>query len=286
MQKDSRNLWSKLMSTTTLAQELAAPYALSPAQIDQYQTQGFIKLKNVLSPEVIDYYGSEITRQVFLLNQQKDPIEHRSTYGKAFLQIGNLWTKSDIVKEFVLSRRLGRIAAELMRVAGTRIWHDQALYKEASGGITPWHADQYYWPLSNSNTITAWIPLQATPMNMGPLAFSVGSQKYTGGRNMAISDESEQRISKMLLEQQLPQVNEPFDLGEVSFHSGWTYHHAGPNTSNQPRKVMTIIYMEDGIRLIAPQNKAHQSDWDTWAPGCKVGEPVATHLNPVVYRKD
>jgi hypothetical protein len=35
-----------------------------------------------------------------------------------------------------------------MEVEGVRLYHDQALFKEAEGGITPWHADQYYWPLS------------------------------------------------------------------------------------------------------------------------------------------
>ena len=59
---------------------------------------------------------------------------------------------------------------------GVRMYHDQALYKEAGGGITPWHADQYYWPLETDKTITAWIPLQATPLEMGPLEFSAGSQ--------------------------------------------------------------------------------------------------------------
>ena len=64
-----------------------------------------------------------------------------------------------------------------MEVEGVRLYHDQALFKEAEGGITPWHADQYYWPLSTSKTITDLIPLQATPLEMGPLEFSAGSQQ-------------------------------------------------------------------------------------------------------------
>ena len=44
-----------------------------------------------------------------------------------------------------------------------------------------------------------------------------------------------------------------------------------------------IIYMEDGIRLIEPQNKNHVADWDRWMPDAKVGEVVATALNPVMY---
>ncbi len=270
---------------TQLRRELDTPMPLSAEQVKFFQEQGYIKLKNVLSPMVIEHYGAEITRLVKELNTNTLPMEQRSTYQKAFLQVMNLWRHSELVKEFVFSKRLAGLAAQLMGVGGVRLYHDQALYKEPGGGITPWHADQFYWPLSNGNTVTVWVPLQATNMDMGPLAFSVGSHKVPIGRTLSISDESEKVISKSLLESGLPLVDEPFDLGEVSFHYGWTFHRAGPNRSTQPRKVMTVIYMEDGIRVIEPQYKAHENDLKAWMPGAKVGEVVDTPLNPVLYRK-
>lgn len=263
--------------------ELNCRYPLSPDLIERYRKQGFIKLKNVLSPAVLAHYGQEITAQVFRLNNETKPMSERTTYEKAFLQVMNLWMQSDVVKEFVFSQTLARIAAELMGVRGVRLYHDQALYKEPGGGVTPWHADQFYWPLGSDNTITVWIPLQAIPREMGPLAFSAGSQTFNVGRDLEISDESEKKISKQLLETGLPLEESPFDLGEVSYHSGWTFHRAGPNISTQPRKVMTIIYMEDGVRLAVPTSKAQQKDWDSWMPGARIGEVVDTALNPVLY---
>ena len=115
----------------------------------------------------------------------------------------NIWTKDELVKEFVFSRRLARIAAELMGTAGVRMYHDQALYKEAGGGFTPWHADQYYWPLASTHSVTAWIPLQATPMEMGPLAFAPKSHLLDLGRDLEISDESQAAIEKELLRHDL-----------------------------------------------------------------------------------
>ena len=280
--------------TTTLAapdlkelrSQLEAPYALEPQQIEKFRRDGYVKLKHVLSPEVIDYYGKEITREVMRLSDQSKPMAERTTYEKAFLQIMNIWTKSDKVMEFVFSRRLARIAAELMGVRGVRLYHDQALYKEPGGGITPWHADQYYWPLSNEHTVTVWIPLQATPLELGPLAFSVGSQRFQLGRDLEISDESETKLQRSLKDHNYPLDEAAFDLGEVSYHYGWTFHRAAPNTSDRARAVMTVIYMEDGIRLIEPKTKNHQSDHKNWMPGAKVGQVVATPLNPVLYRAD
>lgn len=272
------------MQTVNYTIELAQPYPVNDAHRARFHEQGFIKLKDVLGPELLAFYGQAITAEVFRLNQQTKPLAERSTYERAFLQVMNLWTQNETVKEFVFSRRLAQIAADLLGVAGVRLYHDQALYKEPGGGITPWHADQYYWPLSNSNTCTVWIPLQATPLALGPLEFAIGSQHFEENRHLSISDESERIIQGSLKQQNYPLDAGPYDLGEVSYHLGWTFHRAGANTSDRPRAVMTVIYMEDGIRLIEPKTRHHSNDLQSWMPGALVGEIVDTPLNPVLYR--
>ena len=170
-----------------------------------------------------------------------------------------------------------------MQVNGVRLYHDQALFKEAGGGITPWHADQYYWPLASDKTITAWIPLQATPLEMGPLEFSAGSHQIVEGRELEISNESEVIIQQRLRVTDFAHIIEPFDVGEISFHSGWVFHRAGANTTNQERKVMTIIYMDKDMRLKEPENDNQINDWNTWCPGAKVGEVINSAINPVLF---
>jgi len=263
--------------------QLDTQYPLTQANIDFFKENQYIKLKHVFSADILDHYSKVISQRVGELSAEAIPLEERNTYSKAFLQIMNLWTKDDKVKEFVFSKRLARIASELMGVSGVRMYHDQALFKEPGGGYTPWHADQYYWPLSNDNTITAWIPMQATPKEMGPLEFSAKSYQLQGGRDLKISDDSEQVIAKKLRLGDFEKVVEPFDMGEVSFHSGWLFHRAGPNTTDQMRQVMTVIYMDENMKLEAPKNENQQKDWDTWCPGAKVGEQIDTVLNPVLY---
>jgi len=266
-----------------LLQELHAPFTLKKEQIGFFRENKFIKLKQIFSAELLAYYEGAISRKVEALNDMNLPMEKRDTYGKAFLQITNLWREDEQVKEFVFSRRLARIATELLGVSGVRMYHDQALYKEGGGGHTPWHADQYYWPLSNDHTVTAWIPLQAIPREMGPLEFSAKSHLIEEGRNLEISDDSEERIDKKLRVSDFDHIIEPFDLGEVSFHSGWIFHRAGANQTEQIRKVMTVIYMDENMQLIRPKNKHQQADWEVWCPGAKVGERIDTPLNPVLY---
>lgn len=262
---------------------LDTPYPLSDEQIAFYQQNNYIKLKDVLDEGTLAFFQEHISQVVLDLQETLPELNARDTYGKAFLQAFNLWRNNPSVVSLVFSKRLAQIATELMRCTGVRLYHDQALFKEAGGGITPWHADQYYWPLSNSNTVTAWIPLTAVPLEMGPLEFSAGSQAIVEGRELSISDESEKEISKNLKINDFKHVIESYDLGEVSFHSGWIFHRAGANKSEQMRKVMTVIYMDEHIRAIAPQNENQANDLATWCPGVQPGAIINSELNPVLF---
>jgi len=263
---------------------LDEPFLLSTEQINFFRQNGFVKLKNVLSPEAIAYLNATISDEVQRLNTQHLPLEERDTYGKAFLQIMNIWTKSEPVKEIVFSKRLAKIASDLLGVSGVRLYHDQALYKEPHGGITPWHADQYYWPLANDATVTVWIPLQETPLEMGPLEFSSQSFKLTAGRDKEIGDESQQMLNETLDKEGFKHVIEPFEIGEVSFHRGWLFHRAGANNTDKMRGVMTMIYMDKDMILKQPENKNQLVDWETWCPGAEVGKQIDTPINPVLYQ--
>jgi len=258
-------------------------YTIDAEAIRFYQRNRFIKLKQVFSPEELNNYRSLISAKVHEINEEERDLQDRDTYGKAFLQLFNLWTKDEGIKELVFHQRLAAIASQLMQCDGVRLYHDQALFKEAGGGITPWHADQYYWPLASDKTITAWIPLQAVPLEMGPLEFSAGSHEIIEGRELEISDQSESKIGQSLRINDFQHIKEPYDLGEVSFHSGWVFHRAGANDTSKMREVMTVIYMDKDMRLKAPENKGQQKDWDTWCPGAEIGEIINTPLNPVLY---
>lgn len=258
-------------------------YQLPEGAVEFFQKNRYIKLKNVFNAETLAYYNEVITNKVNALNAEEKPLDQRDTYGKAFLQIFNLWREDEKCKEFSLGKKLGQIASELMQTQGVRMYHDQALFKEGGGGITPWHADQYYWPLETDKTITAWVPLQEIPLEMGPLEFSAGSHQIVDGRELAIGDESEAKIQEKLRVTDFPHVIEAFDLGEVSFHSGWVFHRAGANTTNQMRKVMTVIYMDRDMKLKSPENKNQQLDWEVWCPGAEIGQIINTEMNPVIF---
>ena len=113
------------------------------------------------------------------------------------------------------------------------------------------------------------------------MGFAEGSHRKQIGRGLTISEESEATISKGV--KGMPYFCEPFSLGDVSFHYGFTLHNAAANTSGAMRRVMTVIYMDSEMRVKEPKTDAHRNDLARWMPGCEPGGLCDSPLNPVLY---
>ncbi len=274
------------MSNPSDLPPLDSDYHLSPEQIAQYRRDGHILLHSVASPAEAAAYDPVISHAVEQYNTESRALAERDTYGKAFLQVMNLWVHDEAVQRYTLARRFAKIAADLMGVAGVRIYHDQALYKEPGGGHTPWHQDQYYWPLDTNNALTLWMPLVDITSEMGTLTFASrsGAQGYLS--KIPISDESEHYFQAWVDEKGFPlATNGDMTAGDASFHSGWVLHNAPGNATDTMRKVMTVIYFADDTHVIEPDNPNRMRDLERWLPDMKPGDLAASPLNPVVYHK-
>src|SRR6202044_3635686 len=76
--------------------ELDSAYALADQNVAAFREQGFIRLGQVLSSRTLAAYGPEITRLTLELTRERRPLAERGTYGRAFLQVTNLWRQSEL----------------------------------------------------------------------------------------------------------------------------------------------------------------------------------------------
>ncbi len=256
---------------------------IAPAQVERFRKDGHTLIKSVLNPDEVPAYREAINHAAYQFNTEKRNLEERDTYGKAFLQIMNLWEQDEAVKKFTLAKRFAKIAADLLGVKNVRIYHDQALYKEPGGGLTPWHQDQYYWPLDTTNTVTMWMPLIDIDEDMGMLTFASGTHVDGAIGNIAISDESESLLNEYIKEKGF-HISRPktMNAGDATFHYGWTLHTAPGNLSKITREVITIIYFADGANVTEPINEHQENDRNRWLTGTVAGNPAASPLNPLV----
>jgi ectoine hydroxylase-related dioxygenase (phytanoyl-CoA dioxygenase family) len=257
--------------------------SIKAAQREEFRDNGHILIRGLLSPPEAAVYRPLVVDAVKRLRTERRRLSERDIYGKAYLQVMNLWRVDEGIRKLVLARRLGQVAADLLGVDNVRIYHDEALFKEPGGGPTPWHQDQYYRPVDTAATITMWMPLTDISLEMGMLTFASGSHKQGMMSDERITDESEVSYKRYIKENQFPVTRSAaMRAGDASWHYGNTMHSAPPNDSEKMREVMTVIYMADGARITRPANQVQTNEWNTWLMGLPPGRLAASELNPLI----
>ena len=262
---------------------LESTFDLDLVCVEQYERVGHTVVRGLVDRQTLEPFRVEIEREVGEFAKSMAPIEDRDTYHQAFVQVPNLWQRSETIREFVFAPRFAKVAADLMQVEGVRLYHDQALSKEPGGGHTPWHQDQRYWPLDTTNTITMWMPLVDVPDEVGTMTFASGSHRHGELGPWVIGDESEAGFAEIVEHLDLPlQTHGALRSGDATFHSGWTLHRAPANGTDLLRSLMTIIWFADGTRVgrVGPTSAF---DHRIWLDQIPEGELAAGPLNPRLW---
>ena len=277
------------MTTMGTLPRLGPDYAVAEDRVAAFRSHGHVVTRDVLTQGELEPCRAVIAgavdarREIAKGGVYQKPMQERKTYDKAFLQMVNLWEEDDGVAAFALARRFGRIAADLLGVDKVRLYHDQALFKEPGGGFTPWHQDQYYWPLSTNNTLTMWMPLVDAGVEMGTLTFASGLHRAELMANLQISDDSEAVYRQLIREKNVPLATSELMAGDATWHHGWTPHKAPGNATDRMREVMTIIFYEAEAMITPLRNSNQKSDLERWYPGCKPGDAAISRLTPIVF---
>ena len=144
------------------------------------------------------------------------------------MQCMNLWEDHPDVAPLTFHPRVGQAAAELLGVDAVRLWHDQALYKQAGGRVTDPHQDHPYWPIKETASVTAWIPFEGSTVASGAMAYLPG-----------IAHDRPAQVREHLLRRARGHPRRPRGRrassrcssrcrrGAVAFHHGLTVHLAG-----------------------------------------------------------
>jgi ectoine hydroxylase-related dioxygenase (phytanoyl-CoA dioxygenase family) len=249
--------------------------------IKSFKENGFVTVPDVFSLSEIEFYR-EVIKDAIKERKQHDlrHLKDKSEYEQSFIQCQNLWEDYPVIRELTFDQRLGEIASNLLGVSKLRVWHDQALVKEAGGRETDTHQDQAYWPIKETNTITAWIPMVPITKDNGHMGFFPGSHKMREKRFINIF---KGKVDQEELDE-VPQLkglsHEYVDLnpGDVSFHHGLTFHNAKPNKSSDDRPVFTIIYFADGST-----RGSDQFHFSVDRASIGVGKKIESDVTPLAF---
>jgi len=265
---------------------LESELAISRDAIEAYRRDGHVLVRGALARDVV-----LAARPLLLAALQRAwpketrPLKERSdAYSQAFVQVVNIGLDDPAVRAFTHSRRLGKMAADLMGVSGTRIYSEDWLLKEPGARITPWHQDAAVYPLWTEASLTIWIPIQDVPPGMGLVRFARGSHRFGIAPVENISDVSQEMFARIIGERGFT-IDEcpPVRVGDVSFHDGRTIHAAYPNDSSELRVVLALHCFADGAVVTPPETNAMVHQLADLAPELRPGDAAASRQWPLIY---
>ena len=246
-----------------------------------FNEDGFVVVRDLFDSSEIKFYR-EVIKEAIKERKHFDErvLKDRSDYEQSFTQCQNLWEDYIDIRKLTFDQRVCKIASKLLDTEAIRLWHDQALVKESGGRETDPHHDQPYWPIKETKTITAWIPLCDIDETNGQLGFYSGSHKIKDKKFINIfsgkvdennfletANVSPDQISYQVMKE-----------GDVSFHHGLTFHRAKSNISNYDRIVHTAIFFADGCTR--GDDKFHFS---VDRSNIKVGEKIESDVTPIAF---
>jgi ectoine hydroxylase-related dioxygenase (phytanoyl-CoA dioxygenase family) len=247
----------------------------------QFARDGFVLVADLLEAAELDRFGRIADAAVAARTRTYRPLAERSAYEQSFLQCINLWEDHPEMRALTFHPRVCAAAAALLGVERIRLWHDQALYKEAGGRETDAHQDQPYWPIAETDTITAWIPFEDVGGEDGPMGFVPGSHRLGLRRFVNIFFGAPEPLLEHPAIAGREPVFVPAARGSVLFHHGLTVHLARANRSPRTRRVHTAIYFRDGSTRA--ERGVHQS---VDRAGIRPGEVIASDATPIAWPRD
>lgn len=247
---------------------------------ETFSEKGYVVVPGLLPLDDVARFGAAVDAGVAARTAgDARALTDKSAYEQSFSQVINLWEDTPDVRPLTFHPAITAMAASLLGVERVRLWHDQALYKEAGGRHTDPHQDQPYWPIVETDTITAWIPLMDVSLEAGAMGYVPGSHRFGVRKFAGIFWGEGFDLEAGPEAQGVPPEFAPVRAGDVAFHHGLTIHLAGANDSAETRRAHTAIFFADGsTRAGKPRGHPSVERGDV-----AVGEPIASAVTPIAH---
>jgi ectoine hydroxylase-related dioxygenase (phytanoyl-CoA dioxygenase family) len=175
--------------------------------------------------------------------------------------------ESDAIARILRKPLVGAVAARLAQTHEIRVFQATMIYKPPVPGeptnVVPWHFDRHYWAnCTSEDMLTAFIPFHDCGEEMGTITMVDGSHLWKEiGNNDTTTKHFAERDKEDL--EELLRQNAEFNntevrkvpmiipKGHMSFHHCRTYHGSKGNSSDRPRRAISL-HMQDGANQYRP----------------------------------
>jgi chlorinating enzyme len=217
-----------------------SPKALTAAQIEQFNRDGYIKGIRIFSPEEInqirDYFDNLLARVLAAGGDSYSISTAHARYGRVY----------DILTD-------PRIVQCVVDLLGPDVvaWGSHFFCKMPNDGKSvAWHQDASYWPLTPSKAVTAWLAIDDADQENACMRFIAGSHHH-GHLTYRPSNPNEHNVLNQTIENPLQYgtpVDDVLSAGEISLHSDLLLHGSEANCSSRRRCGLTLRYCAADVR--------------------------------------
>ena len=233
---------------------------LTGLQIEDYERDGFLKIRELISSTTVATLREEIARVtaspppelVMSHEPTSSPSGSASSSKSPLRKVRNIAPHSEPIFNFCTSPPMIRVAEDILGSA-IGFYGDQVLFKTAvTGSAKPLHQDiAYFRTKPPEAVITFWCSLNKADESNGCMHYIPGSHKN------GIADHTKLQDTPHLVADSHTNglVAVPTLKGDCIIHSSLTLHMTPPNLSDRPRMAFLAHY----VRLDAefPPRSSH-----------------------------
>jgi Phytanoyl-CoA dioxygenase (PhyH) len=219
---------------------------LTPAEIDHYQTHGYVEPGFVLpAPRVaaLQQALDELLRRNPGVRPEKLVSAHIERAA------GDNGEGVRGVADFLALARDEAIVELVSGVLGGDVilWGAHVFCKPAGEGYeTPWHQDGHYWPIRPLATCTVWVAIEDSLPDNGCLRVVPGSHRARALHEHLHEDRNDLTLNQRLAAGAFDEkqaVDVPLRAGQMSLHDVYMIHGANANRSPRRRTGVALRYM-------------------------------------------
>lgn len=272
---------------------------LSADQVEQYQTDGVICLRQAVDQRWIDLLRAGVQHNLDEPGERAR-LWNRADDGSETFYDSQSWTRIPEYEQFIRDSELASLAGQLMKSESVNFFFD-AIFCRTNGSQfrTPFHQDEPYWSVEGFDTCSAWMPLMPVAKR-SCLEFVRGSHA-TGTRYSQVSfgdmvDDARDRVSYDDTFVPFPDIEgdrESFDIiswdmepGDVAvFNARMIHGGSGLLAPDRDLQVFNTQWLGDDARVCFRTTGMDPDHSGVMrAAGLSHGDRIAGDLYPEVWR--
>lgn len=224
---------------------------LTPQQINDFRTNGFLLLKQFADHQLCDNIRNLAAKHLY---ERTEPIESEEEYlqkssdAKTTRRLRQVYDREPLFRAWMTDPEIRPVLEQLLGEEPRLLLahHNSIMTKLPHvSSVTSWHQDIRYWHYENDNLLSVWLSLGDEFLDNGLLEFIPGSHRMTFtpeqfDEKSGFRDDLEQ--NRAIIEKRVH-----FDLkkGDVVLFHAKTLHAASKNNTDNPK--ISFVYSVRGI---------------------------------------